>query len=273
MLSSIPDDTFPHATGLAAETVQAHSKEEDLVLWASWFCPFVQRVWIALEEKGVPYRYHEVNPYKKEKEFLQVNPLGLVPAIELKGKATLWESLVLLQYLEDAYPSSSNSNVTPLLPEDPIDRAKARIWIDHVSKKIVPAFYTFLQGQTKEEQAGGREKLLAGLEKLVRAMAPLSSGPYFFGPHFSLVDISLIPWVLRFPTVLKKYRNFELPTEDGEGDVWKRFKEWEAAVASRQGVLNTVSDEEKYFGVYKRYADNSTQSEVAQATRAGKPLP
>jgi hypothetical protein len=54
------------------------------------------KVWIALEEKNVPYRYHEVrnlaghdkfftyfepqvNPYKKEKDFLQINPLGLVP--------------------------------------------------------------------------------------------------------------------------------------------------------------------------------------------------
>ena len=34
------------------------------------FCPFVQRTWIALEEKGIPYQYKEVNPYKKEKHFL-----------------------------------------------------------------------------------------------------------------------------------------------------------------------------------------------------------
>ena len=36
----------------------------------SQFCPFAQRVWIALEEKGIPYEYKEVNPYKKEKHFL-----------------------------------------------------------------------------------------------------------------------------------------------------------------------------------------------------------
>ena len=34
------------------------------------FCPYVQRTWITLEERGVPYQYKEVNPYKKEKHFL-----------------------------------------------------------------------------------------------------------------------------------------------------------------------------------------------------------
>jgi glutathione S-transferase len=35
-------------------------------LTVRWFCPFVQRAWIALEEGKVPYQYKEVNPYKKE---------------------------------------------------------------------------------------------------------------------------------------------------------------------------------------------------------------
>lgn len=30
-----------------------------------WFCPFVQRAWIALEEGRPPYQYKEVNPYKE----------------------------------------------------------------------------------------------------------------------------------------------------------------------------------------------------------------
>jgi len=34
------------------------------------FCPYVQRSWITLEEKRIPYQYKEVNPYKKEQHFL-----------------------------------------------------------------------------------------------------------------------------------------------------------------------------------------------------------
>lgn len=38
--------------------------EPKVEFFCSWFCPFAQRAWIALEEKGVNYRYHEINPYE-----------------------------------------------------------------------------------------------------------------------------------------------------------------------------------------------------------------
>ena len=34
------------------------------VLYCSWFCPYAQRAWVALEEKGVEYQYVEINPYE-----------------------------------------------------------------------------------------------------------------------------------------------------------------------------------------------------------------
>lgn len=168
---------------------------------------------------------------------------------------------------------SSHPNAHALLPEDAIGKAKARIWVDHINKKAIPAFYAFLQAQEQDKQEEGRTRLLEAIEKLVKAMAPSSEGPYFFGSHFTIVDIVLVPWVLRFSTVMKKYRNFSLPTEGGTDNVWGRFKTWEEAVVNRESVKNTSSDEERYFEVYKRYAENTTQSEVAKATRAGKPLP
>lgn len=146
----------------------------------------------------------------------------------------MWESLVLFEYLEDAYPHATNPNAQSLLPADAIGRAKARIWVDHISKKIISAFYTFLQAQGEEEQEAGKKKLLDGLQTWVKAMAPSSSGPYFFGNQFTIVDIVLVPWVLRFSSVMRKYRNFELPTSGGEGDIWVRFKEWEDAATTRQ---------------------------------------
>lgn len=54
-------------TGDALVTSEAHSKPADLTLFASCFCPFVQRVWIALEEFGIDYhvslRSNRVNAY------------------------------------------------------------------------------------------------------------------------------------------------------------------------------------------------------------------
>lgn len=60
--------------------------------------PFVQRVWIALELKGLPYQYIEVDPYQKPQSLLEVNPRGLVPALR-HGDWGCYESTVLMEYV------------------------------------------------------------------------------------------------------------------------------------------------------------------------------
>lgn len=49
-------------TGRALETVQAHSAADAaLTFFGACFCPFVQRVWIALELLGEPYQVRDVH--------------------------------------------------------------------------------------------------------------------------------------------------------------------------------------------------------------------
>lgn len=60
--------------------------------------PFVQRVWISLEAKGIAYQYIETDPYKKPQALLEVNPRGLVPAIR-HGDWGCGESTVLIEYV------------------------------------------------------------------------------------------------------------------------------------------------------------------------------
>lgn len=43
-------------TGDALVTVKTHEKDEDITLFGSCFCPFVQRVWVAFEILGIPYK-------------------------------------------------------------------------------------------------------------------------------------------------------------------------------------------------------------------------
>ena len=47
-------------------TIKARSSNQNasLKFYSSWFCPYAQRVWIALEEKGIDYQYIEINPYE-----------------------------------------------------------------------------------------------------------------------------------------------------------------------------------------------------------------
>lgn len=95
------------------------------------YSPFVQRTWIALELKKLPYQYIEINAYNKSKELLEVNPRGLVPAIR-QGDWAIYESMVTLDYLEDISPDSY-----PLLPKDPKKRAEARLWAEFVCSPFI----------------------------------------------------------------------------------------------------------------------------------------
>lgn len=195
--SSHPDaDLHPTATGAAAATVSAHQKEAPLKLYAGWFCPFVQRVWLVLEEKKIPYQYIEVNPYHKPESLLKLNPRGLVPTLEYNNKP-LYESTVVCEFLEEAYPEHG----VRLMPEDVYERARTRIWTDFMTSRIIPAFHRFLQFQPMSDEKGleeVRSEFLGHLKEFTKEMD--DEGPYFLGKEPSLIDFIIAPWIVSMPS-------------------------------------------------------------------------
>jgi glutathione S-transferase len=100
------------ASGFALRTAKLHSHPTDLILYANSYCPFAQRVWIALEIKQIPYQYIEVVPEHmpggnkaRPQELLEVCPNGMVPCIR-HGNWGAWESGVLMEYVS-----------SPLIPD------------------------------------------------------------------------------------------------------------------------------------------------------------
>ncbi|MCJ1357205.1 MAG: hypothetical protein MMC33_007201 [Icmadophila ericetorum] len=248
------------ATGTALATVKKHSKDNELKLFGSCFCPFVQRVWIALEAKGMSYQYLEVDPYKKPDSLLEVNPRGLVPALR-HGDWGSHESTVLMEYLEDLKDGEA------LLPEDPKGRAHSRLWADHVSpsdtfdhahsqlnqqvnRNVVPAFYRYLQAQETTKQAEYAVELKDEITKLVDAAH--SVGPFFLGAKMTFVDVQLAPWLLRLRRVLKPYRGWPDPDEGS------RWAKWVEAVEENPHVKATTSTDELYLDSYLRYAGTAS---------------
>jgi len=268
-----PDaDLYPTATGLAKATVDKHSAKESLVLYAGWFCPFVQRTWAVLEEKGIPYQYVEVNPYHKPESLMKLNPRGLVPTLQYDNKP-LYESTVIAEFLEDAYPDHGSR----LLPADPYKRAISRIWSDFVSTRVIPSFQRFLQFQS--DDAGGtieqvRGEFLGTLKEFTNAMD--KDGPYFEGENPALVDFVMAPFALRL-WVFDHFKGGAGVPSEGQGSgseaTWSRWRKWLSAMESRKSIKETTSEREHYLPIYKRYADNTAQSELAKATRGGKGVP
>ena len=82
------------------------------------------RTRIALNLKGIAYEPASIEVRApafahRSPEFLAINPLGLVPALE-DGGATITQSLAIIEYLDETHPEP------PLLPASPVDRARVR---------------------------------------------------------------------------------------------------------------------------------------------------
>ena len=94
-------------------------------LYTAALSPFSAKVRIALDEKGL--RHEEISlPSRragiidKPAELLEINPRGEVPTL-IDGAVRLFDSTVILEYLEDAHPEP------PLYPRTPAERARVRL--------------------------------------------------------------------------------------------------------------------------------------------------
>lgn len=105
-----------------------------LTLYEHPLSPYAQKCKIALLEKGVPFQLKmpaAIGSGQVDAEFLKASPRGEVPAL-VDGDFAVFDSTVILEYIEDAYPSPA------LLPRDPKLRAKARMIEDAMDTLYEP---------------------------------------------------------------------------------------------------------------------------------------
>lgn len=227
----------------------------------AWFCPFAQRAWIALLEKGVEFEYVEQDPYNKTPEWLAVNPRGLVPAILHNGKA-VYESSVCIEYIDEEWETGKQ-----LLPRDAYQRARVRILSDHIGKKVIPPFYALLMKKSEQERSAAKQEIERSLKSLFEELES-QDGPLFGGKAPNMVDIMLFPFAYRFQVILPHFRGFTLPVEGLE-----RYYRWYEAACECESVKKTLPENAKLIESYKRYAEDTAKSAVADAIRKGTALP
>lgn len=93
------------------------------------------RVRIALEMKGIEYRYfphHLRHGEHLEPAYLSVNPQGLVPALIWSDGTLLVQSLAIMEFLDEVSPTP------PLLPQDAAGRARVRMLAQMIACDIHP---------------------------------------------------------------------------------------------------------------------------------------
>ena len=138
---------------------------------------------MVLHEKGLNFETYEVDLENKSEEFLSVSPTGKVPVVVVDGDS-LYESNVINQYLEEV------TNEPQLLPEDPKQRAHARIWMASADDSFFPAIFVASMGRergfSEERISEARKKLGDTLSKLEERL----EGREYLADEFSLADIA-----------------------------------------------------------------------------------
>ena len=158
------------------------------------------RVRIALNLKGVAPDertfVHLRMGGQRAQDYLALNPQGLVPALALDEGAVLTQSLAIVEYLDETHPEP------PLLPADPIGRARVRAIALSIACDIHPLdnlrvlnYLIGTLGVAREQKDGWyRYWIDVGFEALEKALArDRARGRFCHGDAPTLADVCLVP--------------------------------------------------------------------------------
>ncbi|MFN3829260.1 MAG: maleylacetoacetate isomerase [Tepidimonas ignava] len=171
------------------------------------------RVRIALNLKGLPYDYIPVHLAKGEQHsdaYRAISPDGLVPVLDVEGQpdhALLSQSMAIIEYLDETHPEP------PLLPRDPLGRARVRALAQTIACEIHPInnlrILKYLAGPLGLSEAQrtawynhwvmeGLRAYERRLQDLAQERARLGLPPsmYSYGDTPTLADCCLVPQIV-----------------------------------------------------------------------------
>lgn len=175
---------------------------QDLVLYGYWRSSAAYRVRIALNLKGLPYEseaVHLVNHGGEQHlpDFQALNPQELVPAL-VDGGRVFTQSMAIMEYLDETRPEP------PLLPSDPVGRARVRALSQVIACDLHPLgnlrVLQYLTSQLGVDDATkgvwSRHWISLGLQALESMLAGnVATGRFCHGDTPGMADACLVPQV------------------------------------------------------------------------------
>ncbi len=185
--------------------------------------PFVRKVMVACEEKGLSYEDKVLIPFPKTPEFIAMNPLGKIPILEISDGRFISDSSVICAYLEKVHPTPA------LMPEDPYQYAQALFIEEYSDTKLLEGigsiyFERFIKKVVfngEPDEAAVEKQVEEGLAPIldqVEGLIPDEAGP-LIDSGFSLADIA-------FGAQLSSLKLAELDIDGARWPKVRAYSDW-----------------------------------------------
>lgn len=224
-----------------------------ITLYGAPLSPFVRKVRLCLLEKGLDYGLEVVMPFTPPEWYLQLNPLGRIPALK-DGELTLADSSVICQYLEEAYEQTAR-----LYGDNPTDRARIR-WLEKYADYELAPLTTFgvFRNRVLKPSSGkpcNEESVRAALDQKLPPHfdyleTQLGQKPFFVGDRLSMADLAIACQLI----------NMEHGGEVVDANRWPALAAHYARVKTRASVESILPGEQRTTAKLIEMGSRTTQS-------------
>ncbi|WP_420993499.1 glutathione S-transferase family protein [Cupriavidus sp. 30B13] len=179
-------------------------------LYASQTSPYARKVRVVMAEKKIDYQMVEVDVWSPDTTISQYNPLGKVPCLVMEDGGAIFDSRVIVEYVDTLTP------VSRLIPQGARERVEVRCWEALADGLLDAALLARLEHTQREPAQRSERWVKRQLGKIDSAVAAIADGladrPWCCDNHYSLADVAVgcalsyldfrfadIPWRERHP--------------------------------------------------------------------------
>ena len=153
--------------------------------------PYTRKVRVVMIEKKLDYQFVQEDVWAAESTISQSNPLGKVPCLVMEGGEAVFDSRVIVEYLDTLSP------VGKLIPAQGRERAEVKTWEaladGLMDAALLARMEVVFKGRTEAQRSQAWvDRQMGKINAVLIAMSTgLSDKPYCSGIHFSLSDVAV----------------------------------------------------------------------------------
>lgn len=192
--------------------------------------PYVRKVRVVMAEKKLDYQFELEDVWARD-DIVQINPLGKVPVLIMEGGEAVFDSRVIVEYVDTLSP------VGKLIPERGRERTEVRTWEALADGLLDASILARLETTFAGRKDGERSQAWIDrqLGRVHGALAAMSQGladkPFCAGIHFSLADIAT--------GCALNYLDFRFP-QIAWRETYPNLAKLEAKLSQRQSFIDTA---------------------------------